>query len=102
MKDLKAVVDPHNLLNPGVIINEDQYAHLKNLKELPTVEAEVDKCIECGYCEHVCPSRDLTLTPRRRIVVRRELAKMKASGLHVEHGEFIAAVSVRWYGNLCG
>src|SRR5690606_32743113 len=65
MKTLKHAVDPHLLLNPGVIINDDKNTHLKNLKALPTVEPEVDTCIECGYCEHKCPSRDLTATPRR-------------------------------------
>ena len=87
MKGIKEAVDPDNLLNPGVIINDDRNAHLKNLKPLPTVEEEVDKCIECGYCEHVCPSRDLTLTPRRRIVVRRELALLKESNDKVKHKE---------------
>lgn len=87
MKGIKAAVDPDNLLNPGVIINDDRNAHLKNLKPLPTVEEEVDKCIECGYCEHVCPSRDLTLTPRRRIVVRRELALLKGPDNRVKYKE---------------
>ncbi|MBN8860972.1 MAG: FAD-binding oxidoreductase [Sphingobacteriales bacterium] len=87
MKGIKEAVDPDNLLNPGVIINDDRNAHLKNLKPLPTVEEEVDKCIECGYCEHVCPSRDLTLTPRRRIVVRRELALLKGSDNPVKYKE---------------
>lgn len=77
MKQLKNTVDAQNLLNPGVIINADAKVHLKNLKKLPTVESEVDKCIECGACEPKCPSRDLTLTPRRRIQVRRELAALK-------------------------
>ncbi len=80
MKRLKQCVDPHNLLNPGVIINSEADAHVRNLKELPTVEEEVDRCIECGYCEHKCPSRDITTTPRRRIVIRRELQRLKASG----------------------
>lgn len=77
MKTVKESVDPFNMLNPGVIINSDPQAHITHLKELPSVESEVDKCIECGFCEHKCPSRDLTLTPRRRIVVRRELVKLK-------------------------
>jgi D-lactate dehydrogenase len=85
MVRLKAAADPLSLLNPGVIINTDKQAHIKNLKELPSVEQEVDKCIECGYCEPVCPSRDLTMTPRRRIVVRRELAKMKEAGDTKDH-----------------
>lgn len=78
MQRLKSLADPENLLNPGVIINADKQAHLKNLKPLPTVEPEVDKCIECGYCEPKCPSRNLTLSPRKRITLRRELALLKA------------------------
>jgi D-lactate dehydrogenase len=77
MKTIKQTVDPENILNPGVIINADPTAHLKSLKELPKVEEEVDRCMECGFCEHVCPSRDVTLTPRKRIVVRRELLNLK-------------------------
>ena len=80
MKRLKNVIDPQNLLNPGVIINEDKNAHIKNLKDLPKVEEEVDKCMECGFCEYKCPSRNITLTPRRRIVVRRELLNLKRKG----------------------
>ncbi|MGZ8559100.1 MAG: FAD-binding and (Fe-S)-binding domain-containing protein, partial [Chitinophagaceae bacterium] len=80
MKKIKEVIDPHGLLNPGVIINDDPKVHIKNLKELPSVEEEVDKCIECGYCEHRCPSRDITTTPRRRIVIRRALKQLKAEG----------------------
>jgi D-lactate dehydrogenase len=49
------------------------------LKQLPSVEPEIDKCIECGYCEPKCASRDLTLTPRQRIVVRREMARLRGS-----------------------
>jgi len=77
MRRLKHLADPHNLLNPGVIINPDHQAHLANLKQLPSVEPEIDKCIECGYCEPKCPSRELTLTPRQRIVVRREMARLQ-------------------------
>lgn len=80
MKRLKQCIDPHNLLNPGVIINDDINAHIKNFKELPTVEEEVDRCIECGYCEHKCPSRDITTTPRRRIIIRRELKRLRDAG----------------------
>ncbi len=80
MRQLKSLADPTGLLNPGVIINPDPHAHLHDLKQLPTVEAEIDKCIECGYCEPRCPSRDLTLTPRQRIVVRREMARQQQLG----------------------
>ena len=89
MKSLKKVIDPENLLNPGVIINEHKNAHLQDLKSLPVVEQEVDKCIECGYCEHKCPSRNITLTPRQRIVVRRELALLEADGKFELHAELV-------------
>ena len=90
MKKLKAVIDPQNLLNPGVIINEDKNAHITNLKPLPSVEQEVDRCIECGYCEHKCPSRNITTTPRQRIVVRRELAMLKARGNKRDFDQLVA------------
>jgi D-lactate dehydrogenase len=80
MRQLKTLADPTGLLNPGVLINPDPRAHLNNLKQFPIVEPEVDKCIECGYCEPRCPSRDLTLTPRQRIVVRREMARQEQLG----------------------
>ncbi len=80
MKRLKALVDPDHLLNPGVILNDDPRAHLAHLKPLPSVEPEVDTCIECGYCEPHCPTREFTLTPRQRIVVRREMVRLEASG----------------------
>ncbi|HTM98529.1 MAG TPA: FAD-binding and (Fe-S)-binding domain-containing protein [Pedobacter sp.] len=89
MKALKAVIDPQNLLNPGVIINSDKDAHLHALKELPKVEEEVDKCMECGFCEYKCPSRNITLTPRRRIVVRRELLKLKRKGDTLPYKELL-------------
>ncbi len=80
MKRLKNIIDPANLLNPGIIITEDKLAHIHNLKFMPLVEEEVDKCIECGFCEQVCPSRDLTLTPRRRIGVRRAMKRLELAG----------------------
>ncbi|MES2446747.1 MAG: FAD-binding and (Fe-S)-binding domain-containing protein [Bacteroidota bacterium] len=89
MKRLKSVIDPQNLLNPGVIINDDRNAHIKNLKDLPKVEEEVDKCMECGFCEYKCPSRNITLTPRRRIVVRRELLSLKRKGETAPYKELL-------------
>lgn len=89
MKRIKETADPQNLLNPGVIINEDKAVHIKNLKPLPSVESEVDKCIECGYCEPVCPSRNLTLTPRRRIVVRRALVQLQEKGNQKDYNQLL-------------
>jgi D-lactate dehydrogenase len=76
MRDLKSLFDPENMLSPGVLINDDPRAHVTHLKSIPLVSPEVDKCIECGFCEPKCPSRSLTLTPRQRIVVQRELAHL--------------------------
>jgi D-lactate dehydrogenase len=78
MRKIKNIFDPLNLLNPGVILNEDAEAHLKDLKPLPATHEIVDKCIECGFCEPVCPSKDLTFTPRQRIVGRREISRQMA------------------------
>lgn len=83
MKQIKHLFDPEELLNPGVIINDDAEAHLKNLKPMPaagTLYAAVDRCIECGFCEPQCPSHGLTLSPRQRIVGWRELSRREAAG----------------------
>jgi D-lactate dehydrogenase len=80
MRDLKSLFDPDGMLSPGVVINDDPKAHITHLKSLALVAPEVDKCIECGFCESKCPSRRLTLTPRQRIVVQREVARLKADG----------------------
>lgn len=80
MQEIKTLFDPRGLLNPGVILNPDPDAHLQHLKPLPPAHALVDKCIECGFCEETCPSKNLTLTPRQRITVQREIARLKNSG----------------------
>lgn len=87
MTTLKELIDPYQLLNPGVIINPDEKCHLRNMKTLPVVEEEVDKCVECGYCENRCPSRDFTLTPRQRIQVRRSLQRLKAENNQADYAQ---------------
>ena len=76
MRRIKALFDPQNLLNPGVLLNDDPQIHLKNLKPMPAVSPLLDRCIECGFCEPQCPSHGLTFSPRQRIVSAREIARL--------------------------
>jgi D-lactate dehydrogenase len=77
MLETKKAFDPRNILNPGVLISEDALAHIHNIKFNPTIQPIADTCVECGYCEPICPSKDLTTTPRQRIVIQRALADAK-------------------------
>jgi D-lactate dehydrogenase len=80
---IKSLADPDGVLAPGVLLNRDPGVHLRNLKTTPPIEEVATNCVECGFCEPVCPSRHLTLTPRQRIVVRREMAR-QAKGSPVQ------------------
>ncbi|WP_372906410.1 FAD-binding and (Fe-S)-binding domain-containing protein [Rhodohalobacter sp.] len=80
MKRLKAIFDPNDLLNPGVILNNDPELHLKNLKPMPAAHETIDMCTECGFCEPACVSHDLTLSPRQRITVYREMMRLQETG----------------------
>lgn len=79
MKRIKSAFDPKNILNPGVIINDDSEVFIKNLKNIPDANPLIDKCIECGFCEVNCPSKNVTLTPRQRIVAYRRLTELADS-----------------------
>jgi D-lactate dehydrogenase len=75
---VKQLADPDGVLAPGVVLNRDPGVHLRNLKTTPQIEDSATTCVECGFCEPVCPSRNLTTTPRQRIVLRREMARQPA------------------------
>ena len=95
MKRAKELFDPHGLLNPGVIFNDDPKCFLRNFKALPVLEPWTDegkavepelaeiykklnKCIECGFCEVNCLSCGFTLSSRTRIATQREITSLRA------------------------
>lgn len=80
MKEIKDIFDPQGILNPGVIFNDDPECFVKDFKPLPPTNEYVDKCIECGFCEVNCLTCGLTLSSRQRIVVQREIARLRATG----------------------
>lgn len=81
MKRVKKLIDPDNIFNPNVIITDNNKIHLENIKSYPKIEDEVEKCIECGFCEVKCPSKDFTFTPRKRISILRELSRTKLNSI---------------------
>ena len=93
MKRIKAIFDPQNILNPGVIFNEDPECCFKNFKALPLLKpadgaleetvaayAKINKCIECGFCEVNCVSCGFTMSSRTRIVLQREIERLRQTG----------------------
>ena len=77
MKEIKSLFDPKNLLNPGVIFNDDPHCHIRHFKPMPLTNEHVDKCIECGFCEVNCLTAGFTLSSRQRIVAQREITRIK-------------------------
>ncbi len=78
---IKKLADPHDVLAPNVILTRDDGINLKSFKSAPAIEDVAVHCIECGFCEAVCPSRNITTTPRQRIVLRREMARQAEGSL---------------------
>lgn len=107
MHRIKALFDPEGLLNPGVLLNADPDIHIKNLKLMPLADPVVDLCIECGFCEPACPATHLTLSPRQRIAVTRERARLKQTGedsarlAALEDGFEYAGLATCAAGNVC-
>lgn len=88
---IKNTFDPERLLNPDVIISDDKDIFKKNLKtapknllNLPENNEMINRCMECGFCEKNCPSREITLTPRQRIATLREITRLLDDGKNKE------------------
>lgn len=87
---VKKLADPSDTLNPGVMINPDPDAFIRPIKSMDLFGEELgyaraDKCMECGYCEHVCPSRNVTLTPRQRLQALRVISHTDNEKLRREY-----------------
>ncbi|MEO8358493.1 MAG: FAD-binding and (Fe-S)-binding domain-containing protein [Vicinamibacteria bacterium] len=80
MREIKALFDPYGILNPGVLLSDDHREHIRNLKPFTEISATADRCIECGFCEPVCPTRSTTLSPRQRIILLREIREIDRRG----------------------
>ena len=80
MREVKQLFDPKNILNPGVIFNDDPECYVKGLKPMPITNRYVNKCIECGFCEVNCVSCGFSLSSRQRIVIQRELSRLRETG----------------------
>ncbi|GAB1818633.1 FAD-binding and (Fe-S)-binding domain-containing protein [Herbidospora sp. RD11066] len=75
MRTVKHLFDPARVLNPGIIVGDDPGIHLRSIKPSADADPIVGKCVDCGFCEPVCPSQDLTVTPRQRIALHRDLSR---------------------------
>lgn len=69
-----------HLLSQCLCCLQDPDLHVKHLKPSPAASSIVNRCIECGFCESNCPSRDITLTPRQRITTYREISRLRDIG----------------------
>ena len=86
---IKKAFDPTTLFSPDVILTRNLRTHIENLKPIPQADDLIDPCIECGFCEPVCPSRNLTLTPRQRIVIMRELKRQEREGKNADYAQLL-------------
>lgn len=75
MWKVKQLADPAGVLAPDVVLTRDEGVHLRRFKSDVSAHRLIDACIECGFCEAVCPSRHITTTPRQRIALYREMAR---------------------------
>ena len=89
MVRIKEAFDPSGILNPGIVISTDALSHMRHIKFNPPIHMVADNCVECGYCEPICPSKDLTTTPRQRIVLQRAIATARSNSDHTLLAELV-------------
>ena len=78
MQETKRLLDPAGILNIGCLLTDDELCHLHGLKPVYGVSPEVDLCMECGFCEAICPSAKQGFSPRQRVYALRAIAGMEA------------------------
>lgn len=76
MWEIKDLLDRKGILNPDVKLTRDNTLHMQHLKSFTPIHDGINKCMECGFCEPVCPSRTLSLTPRQRNAVARKISTL--------------------------
>ena len=73
------------LPNIPAIQNPEKYSEFRIPKEklehaLEVSLKQINKCIECGFCEVNCVSCGFTLSSRTRIALQREMARLEEIG----------------------
>ncbi len=95
MKDAKKLLDPRGILNRGCLLTDDPEAYVHDLKQIGVVGHGVDLCVDCGFCEAVCPSARKGLSPRQRIYMLRAIASLKDRGRTAEAAEWEKAFTLQ-------
>lgn len=80
MLEAKRLLDPAGILNRGCLLNDGERCHLEGLKFVGAVGRGVDLCVDCGFCEAVCPSARTGFSPRQRIYALRAIAALEQAG----------------------
>ena len=80
MQNVKRLLDPSGILNRGCLLNDSPRCHLEGLKFVGAVGQGIDLCVDCGFCESVCPSAKTALSPRQRIYALRAIAALERAG----------------------
>lgn len=96
-KQIKEIFDPKGILNPDVIISQNKQIYKQKLKLtpekinlLPSYSQIINKCMECGFCAKVCPSANLSLSPRERISALRYISLLELKGEHEKMSQMLS------------